>query len=549
MSKRLFFILFSIIVVGAASFFLLPLKKEPRTNEALHELLHGNFYLAERDLNPSDFYKLGLIRQKMGHFDEAEALFARAELQKNKDDDIAIAKFLNSLLQGKLEKLPSSNSCHLLFFQALSFYLEGDFEKSILAFEAYRNPKITWLDHLMESYFSADWIAIHIEHAQIEMGNQSRARKKLENLKTPESDLLLAISYLKEKEENSNKLAFYYLEQTKLKQCRFIDKKRILKELENEIKNQEDLILPFLAILEKWNEKEAFDEMSAYAVKIMFHKGRFNASHQILRDKIANHFICLLKSNNIKDLAPIFTTLEKNNLLTAKTIAAFTLSFEKALMSSILQDDETLQMTRSHLEFFKGFAALKKEQAHFANILLHQGKLYWLKEGAEKKGTHLLKLGIHLKDKRKEALKEIEGFFETQYEAAESSNKIPRLSLIYAALNDLRIEPSAFHPKGAIGNYLADAVYQFSSRNYSSAKAHAELILRIDPNNEKARRLYGLSCYHTGHYKEAIAYLETLLSPDEYATKALNFSLAQANQKGEKQLVSLDILDSLDENE
>lgn len=548
MIKKFFLTLLSAILVCGAGLYLFSLKKPSQTNEALNELLHGNFYLAESHLNPSDYFKLGLIRQKMGLFAEADALFNRACNQKNKDEDVVIAKLLNGLLQGKLERLPASNSCHLLFFQALCFYQEGHYQKAILAFEAYHNPKTSWLDQLIDSYFPADWIAFHLAHAEIELGDQNKARQRLENLNIAEANPLLAITYLKEEEETSQKVALYYLDQTKFQQCRFFDKKRVLNTLIEEVKRRENLVLPFLSILEKSNEKELFDEMSAYAVKLMFKKGHFNPANQILRDKIANHFISLLKTNNIKDLKNLFATLEKNNLLTVEAHAEFMASFEKTLTRSIVEDDESLVATKSYLDFFKNFASLKKEQPHIANVILHQGKLYWLKEGFEKKGTALLKLGIVLKDKRNETRKEIEGFFETQYQTAEGANLIGRLSLIYSALSDLGIDTSGFHPRGALGNYLADADYQFTSRNYSSAKAHAELILRIDPKNEDAKRLYGLSCYHTGLYKEAIAFLETLDSPDEYATKALNFSLAQANQKGEKQLVSLDFLDSLDEN-
>ena len=144
--------------------------------------------------------------------------------------------------------------------------------------------------------------------------------------------------------------------------------------------------------------------------------------------------------------------------------------------------------------------------------------------------------------------KEIASFLMQLYTMAENSNMIRRLTLIHDAMTHFDITRQDPISKAAIANHLADAAYLYQARNYPSARSHASWVLKLDPQNDSARRLAGLCSFHLGEYARALCHLKDLKSFDEDASKALMISQVFAAQQSEH-LCQSDIMDTLDECE
>src|SRR5262249_51162512 len=132
--------------------------------------------------------------------------------------------------------------------------------------------------------------------------------------------------------------------------------------------------------------------------------------------------------------------------------------------------------------------------------------------------------------------KEIAAFLTELYAQAEASNMIRRLSLVYDAMERFEISRQELVSKATVANHLADAQYLFDAHNYPSARRHAAWVLKLDPGNETARKIVGLSYFHLGDHRRALAYLSDLQNPCEEAQKALMLSSAFACQNPHCQL-------------
>jgi len=120
---------------------------------------------------------------------------------------------------------------------------------------------------------------------------------------------------------------------------------------------------------------------------------------------------------------------------------------------------------------------------------------------------------------------------------------------IFDAMDHFQINKQELATPGKLANHLADAEYLYHAHNYSLCKAHGMWVLKLDPENECAQRLVGLSSFHLGEYSRALCALKKLDNPDEDARKALMLSQVFASQEQEKHLCQIDNIDSFDEDE
>lgn len=539
MIKKLFIVipLLLTLVVGSIFFF------GPSTESqklALQKLLTGDSYGASKLLQASDFLYQGYLMQSMGLYDKADAFF---DLEAQRFEEAKLAKALNAALRHDSDELTTQLEnvrCPLL--EALLHYQNFEYHKALPLFQAY-SEQVTredalWFDSLLAHYFPASFVTYHKLHCMIEEGSFEEVRGNLGAcIEDDTTFYLLGLSYLKESEDPSClKLAQYYLGQIQLENCQLYDKKRLATPLQK---------LCFIPILEKWHQKEPLLQLATQVAQDSFKSGQFPTFErpslftQLLSEKILE---CFSLETDPERLIVLYNLLETAHLETREIKEMLASSLEDALLKSLTSDGEDLTVTRRLCKY------LDTLRPSLATFLIHQGKLYWLRENQERKGTAILKLGYLFKEnaEKRLALKDIEKFFQTLYVSAEGANLIHRLSRIFDALQEFEIHSKILYPKAEIGNYLADAEYLFNARNYLSSKTHAELVLKLDPENTDALRLYGLSCYHTGDYNQAIAILESIPSRDEYAEKALMLSLSKAAAQMEKELAHLDTLDEND---
>lgn len=262
-----------------------------------------------------------------------------------------------------------------------------------------------------------------------------------------------------------------------------------------------------------------------------------------LMEKLLQRFAIILKEKKSEALFENWQIIEKissNPVVYRDKIATWTL---QELISAIAYDNYLLQKTIPLLSFLDhiGYkiSALSKE-------LLARGMVVWGEAGSEKKAIHLMDLALEISPSKDDVRKEMEGFLLDLYLQAEKSNMVERLSLIYDALVHFKIKTHTIIHPSTLANHLADAEYRFESQSFASARSLSRWILKVEPNNERALRIFGLCSYHLGDYAQAITALSKLSNHDVYSHKALMLSQILTPDSHD-QLVQIDQLDSFSE--
>ena len=230
----------------------------------------------------------------------------------------------------------------------------------------------------------------------------------------------------------------------------------------------------------------------------------------------------------------------------AKEIASLT---SEEIFRTIKQDSQHLAHTRRYLSFWETLGRSNSERERLSRSLFAHAKVIWQQESQEKKAERLTDLALNLCINKGGMENQITGFLTSLYNSAEESNLIGRLMQIFDAMDHFHINKQELATPGKMANHLADAEYLYHAHNYSLSKAHALWVLKLDPQNEPAQRLVGLSSFHLGEYTRALCSLEKLDNPDEDAQKALMLSQVFASQEQERHLVQIDTLDSFDEED
>ncbi len=552
--------------------------------EARTVFLQGNYYAAENLLNTMEekepnlplipLYR-GYIQQAQGHYTQAGGLF-HAALSQTLDEktlqEVVIAEGLNALLSSQNEKLSliverakksSSLFPHVHFLNGVNHYVKGNFQEAGKALHTYREAiagyeKSAWIDYIMEKYFPKEEIDLYIAHTLIERGEYTAARELLMLKDDEHSAPFLALSYLKEcctlplSERGSyEKLATFYFERAG--GIPPLAKANMILHIQNEMLKHKMPPLALIKVLEKWRATQALDLAADKVAAYLFEAPQAldATACPLFSTLLHKKLVQQLKEKKPEKLLAIWKTFESSSLATVtmkKEIATF---LGQEIVHGLQDDDEKLEHTIALCSLWKEFEDETSKIQELSTELLHHGKLLWLKDGQEKKGSLTMRLALSIapralcKEHEKNALR----FFANLYSQAEKSNLVHRLLLIHEALESLGLRLPTAPGDSCVANYLADAAYLFKARNYQSAGVHAELIMKLEPSNEKALRLFGLSLYHLGEYKRAMAALKKLDHPDEYAEKALMLSIAHTSSEKEKHLVQVDRLDEMDEED
>lgn len=561
--------------------------KNPLPPAACQALYEGKLYEAQNLLNTIEEHDpltphlplwRGYVELSTHHYPEAERFFQKAmkqELDEKGLQEAMLASALVAVCENKPTKLTQALihakkitqfSPHLLFFEGVEHYVAGEFAEALIQLQGYQEAlktanKLAWIDFVMERHFPSDKVSLLIAHALIEEGRLSQAHELLKEVHEEKAAPFLALCYLKEGEraqaaekESYDKLASYYF--ASIHEVPSICREAMTSYIKQEALKRESPAPALITVLERWKAESALDSIADKVVTRHLKESTIAelAAYQknslffaLLGKKI---LVALKGKKEIGELQATWEKIEGTPFATATLEQQVSRFFETELVKNIHKDDERLLSTTHALRAFQEFEKDEERLGATGQELIHQGKLLWLKEGEEKKGSHLMKLALSLiPEEGIEGQKQgILNFFENLYGQAERSNLVKRLLLIHEALDLLAVRLGTPPTVSTIANYLADAEYLFTARQYTACQIHAELLLKLHSKNEGALRLYGLSSYHLGQYNRAMIALKKLAQPDEYAEKALMLCMAR-EEKEEKHLVQVDTLGELCENE
>ena len=238
--------------------------------------------------------------------------------------------------------------------------------------------------------------------------------------------------------------------------------------------------------------------------------------------------------------------LAPHPVLAVKQMTALTTD---EIFEMVKQDTLALKQTRHFLALWERGERAPYEKDALSRLLFLHSKLFWYNDMQEKKGLNLMEVALKISDRSPHIEREIASFLASLYTQAENSNMIRRLTLIHGAMERLAINNQQLLSKTTLGNHLADAEYLFKTRNYLAAKTQSLWVLRLDPQNEGARRVAGLSTFHLGEYEKALCHLKSLQNPDEDASNALMLSQLFVNQESKTHLCQIDNVETFDETD
>lgn len=546
------------------------------------ELVRGNF------LESSLFFS-AMISQSPGQLKEAARL------------EILLAQAANCYFEGRDQEFSSHverariaapYNSYVIFFEGLSRYIRGEYPEALKAWQAcdpafpFLQGTTGWMGPILEKEFPQAWKQLHVAHCLIEEGDLLLGREILEKenrlLENQEmgslATLLLGISYLKEAEHipleqrgSYYKLARFYFERSGTKDqfqrerqlitCRLqkAAERLILSDLDEE---KQKWGFDFVHTLMEWKADPVIDSLAEQLaqkilsrreendVKLCFSiRQEFLGSpfHVLLTQKLIEAMAQRIKQGETEELCEIWAkveTLSPNPTPFAKKIA---LLASEEIFAAIKRDNKNLTHTRRYLTFWQGLGRSAQEKDRLAQDLLLHAKFLWQQENQEKKGERLMELALKLCESKGAFEREISRFLTDLYSQAENSNMIGRLMMIFDTMDRFHINKQALATPGKLANHLADAEYLYQVQNYILAKAHAMWVLKLDPDNERAQRLVGLSSFHLGEYSRALCYLKKLSQPDQDARRALMLSQVFSSQEQDKHLAQIDNFDAKDE--
>ncbi|MCH9626709.1 MAG: hypothetical protein S4CHLAM2_03370 [Chlamydiales bacterium] len=537
----------------------------------------------------SDLYFHSLLKNPPKKLREAvklEALLAQASNAFFQQRDQDISPLVDSA------QLLAPHNPFVFFFKGLNNYLRADYGEALKAWSAFNPTEPTegtgWMATVVERLFPLTWRQLHVAHCLTEEGDLLSGREILEKEShqmdsqelTNLATLFLGLTYLKEADHipidqrgSYYKLARFYFERSGTKELHQRERKLITPHVQKEA---EGLLLTslddekakwgfdFVHTLLEWKANTAVESIAEeLAYKMLSQKGEEDVKlcqsirqeflgspfHVLLTQKLLDAMAHGLKRGETEDLHEVWSmveTLSPSPTLLAKQIASLT---SEEIFRTVKRDNNSLLHTRRYLAFWEKLGRSTQERESLAQELFLHAQLFWQQEHQEKKGERLMDIAQKLCSNKVRMDRQIGEYLGNLYTKAENSNMIGRLMLIFDAMDRFQINKQELANPSKMANHLADAEYLYDAHNYSLSKAHAMWVLKLDPDNESAQRLVGLSSFHLGEYSRALCALKTLDNPDEDARKALMLSQVFASQEQEKHLCQIDNIDSFEEDE
>lgn len=609
MNKRFFLLVTIFVVMGGGTFILLSPNPKRQIEKAFVLVLKGQYEEADALLlvHPTPIYTAlyrGYIEQKRSRFELAEHHLkmawqeAQGESSRDLQSEIALALAMNAYYKGNYHDFSTHvQTAHMLnphsssnpFFEGLNHYVGGAFAEALLAWNAPLNQGCSaWMENSFETLFPSSWKKLHGAHCLIEGGNFVSAREIIERESLrlspdqepmPLAALLLGLSYLKEarlsgvdQRSSYYKLARFYFERGQVNGQFAQEKERCIAHIEEEAAHllassmnaeQQEWGFDFIHILQDWKARDPIERLAdCLALHLLHQKGEasilfcsaihkeFNGSpfHLSLTEKMLDALMQEVKAGVVDDLFNLWAHVEQlapNPLQAARRIASLT---SEEIFETIKKDTPSLSRTRNFLAFWEKLGRTPFEREVLACDLLVHAKTFWYSPHQERKGQNLMEIALLLSHNNTLIEREISVFLTTLFKQAESSNMISRLLVVYDAMGHFDINRQELVSKSTLANHLADAQYHYHVHNYIAAKTHAGWVLKLDPQNEGALRLVGLSALLLGEYGQALTFLQQIKNHDEFTHEALLYSQVFASQTQAQHLCQTDPSGTYDSN-
>lgn len=533
-----------------------------------------------RDEMSSAQYQLYLayISRARNEIIESSLLLAKAEeiSDPKKKPEVLMEIYLNQALnafiardsQGidealaKARKLTKVNQEWIPIFEGIKDYLnhqcadvEKNWQKPIP--QVYFSP---FMQAVFSKQFTSAWVKGHMARCEIESGNYLNVRQGLESGQQSdeaEYHFLNAITYMKEAAGKSSKgaipyykIAFSYLNKVPETDVRYhLDRQQIMSEIGERalqlIRENSFQDLGFYAeILEKGKASGELNEISkalAQELNKQIDANNWTQVGQIvdllsqsigkgdMRDKLRQRFEMLL--NNALDNAD-FSHVE----FYWKTVRSFAddpnqLSDQFADMAAakilvmIPFDDNKLTATEPYFAFWKTVEKDHIKRLQFANELLQVSQHLWNAENQEQKAIAVMKeaYSIPAAPDQKAFYAKLEDMLGALWKKAADADVVDQYPYYLQAVNHFGFtQVNVLDPQEA-AQQLVDAEYMFRNGRYADAKKRALWALQVDPSNQRAKRIAGLSDYFFGSYKSALSKLKDI-PHDPEVDKALAIS-------------------------
>lgn len=512
---------------------------------------------------------LAYITRGRNELMESSILLAKAEeiSDPKKKPEVLMEIYLNQALnafiardgQGieealtKARKLTKVNQDWIPLFEGIKDYLkhqcgevQKNWQKPIP--QIYFSP---FMEAVFSKQFTPAWLKGHMARCEIESGNYLNVRQGLESQKGDEAEynFLTAMTYVKEASEKSPKaaipyykLAFSYLSKVSLDDSRYlIDRQQIMNEI-----GQKAIQLV---------REGSFQELGFYAE--LLEKGKATGELNVLSQTLAQELNKEIDANNWKQVTQIVDLLSKsigkgemrdklrqrfeillNQALDGgdfshvefywKTIRSFAddsnqLSDQFAdmaaakIMVMIPFDDAKLTATEPYFVFWKTIEKDHIKRLRFADELALVSQQFWNNEGQEQKAIALMKMAysIPVAADQKAFYNKLENMLEALWKRAADADVVDQYPYYLQAVNHFGFtRVNVLDPQEA-AQQLVDAGYMFRNARYADAKKRALWDLQVDPRNQTAKRIVGLSDFFFGNYKEALEYLKEITNDTE----------------------------------
>lgn len=472
----------------------------------------------------------------------------------------------------------------------LGYYLEKNYSKALDIWSnvpeenAVPNRQEMWRATFLESKFQHNWCNPFIAHCLIENGQFFEGRELLEkdhssilSSSTHLYHLLVGLSYIKEADtkEIVSRIPYYKLARFYFDSDDNIDIethfiKTTLEQhalaLIQDMGQSSDEMLPyfcesiifFIHYLEKWEPTQ----LALIADKIAYQLNSLITTHnypqakkiaQVIQDrfnegsfraKLAACSLQFFEEALQKDeqifLTALWEILDHLSLPSQNVQKTVCQLLQNKIYHEIEINHCNLPKTISYLSLWSSIEKDPVLRQKFNSGLMHQAELLWRLGGLEKKATALMEICLSLSSESEKIvlIQRAKVYLTALYRLAKEANTVKRMAHIFDAMDQLHIDHQELIDSEKVANHLADAIYLFHAEHFTAAQSNAEWILKLDPANQEALRIMGLSCFYQGDYAKASDMLNLLTEPDEKSLKALALCNIFQSQCFEKELAA-----------
>lgn len=463
--------------------------------------------------------------------------------------------YLNRMLNAYLEKdfvrlknqLFESNRIVLNDFNWIPVFIgivnyhEGLCKQAVDAFvvsstQQYASP---WMEQSFKDVFTPFWFAKHRAHCQIGLGDGIGARQELELIRQQVSEqqedeilYLIGLSYIVDAESKPADVAIPYYRLAlshlgRIQKSEFFNEQkdelleRVMAHTQIMIQNQEFEHLTFyLQLIEEWGSEKDQDsiENALFVLLNSSMEDLDKLSQQLsgskIKKKIALQFERELEealyTNRMELLEANWKTLsafsDKESALNGK----FSNLVIQRVLKTIPSDSPDLEKTESLLIFYQKIENNQKELLQLTNHLVLIAERFWILPQQREKAINLLKLARELpvNEDRLIVQRNIEAIFQNLHVDAVKDERIDELFDLIQVIDQLELAQVSAMSREEISLQIEDVEYLYLNGRLSEAKKKAEWILKIDPENQRARRILGMIAYYFADYSRASKYLE-----------------------------------------